>query len=171
MEIIFLSTPFCPLYHHMLQYFPSHFALYLTSWWRSGNIIHLIVSTCIAAGVRGNTLSGSGNALLIYNTNAHHIQKKHPVFIINAVAEGHIRNATCGSKGGYGFFIFWERRSFLISGLSGLHFQQTLFSLLKSSPFLPWPRLMSVHTHVHSEAMGHTALPLAGLTTHTMCFL
>lgn len=77
MEIIFLPTPFLPLYHHMLQYFPSHCALYLTSWWKSGNIIHLIVSTCTAAGVRGNTsLSGSGNSLLIYNINTHHTQKK-----------------------------------------------------------------------------------------------
>lgn len=97
MEIIFLlplhSTSLC--------------ALYLTSWWKSGNIIHLIVSTCTAAGVRGNTsLSGSGKSLLIYNINTHLIQKKQPVYIVNAVAEGHVRNATRGSKSGYGRFIF-----------------------------------------------------------------
>lgn len=55
MEAIFISTPFCHLYHHMLDYFVSHCTFYLTSWWKPGNIIQLIVSTCIAAGVKVNT--------------------------------------------------------------------------------------------------------------------
>lgn len=53
----------------------------------------------------GRHIEGSGNSLLIYNTNTHHIQKKQPVLIAHAVAEGHVRNATCSGKGGYGCFI------------------------------------------------------------------
>ena len=44
--------------------------------------------------------------MLIYNIKTHYVQKKQPTFIVNAVVEGHVRNATHGSKSGYSRFIF-----------------------------------------------------------------
>lgn len=44
--------------------------------------------------------------MLIYNMKTRYVPKKQPTFIVIALVEGHVRNATQGSKRGYNCFIF-----------------------------------------------------------------
>lgn len=43
--------------------------------------------------------------MLIYRNKTCYVQKKQPTFIVNAVVEGRVRNATHGSKSGSNCFI------------------------------------------------------------------